>query len=643
MQFLLSVACLHCAAQGLKIDSLKKALPRQKQDTLRVKILDELSIAYRYVKPDSAIAFARNALTLAEKISYKKGVAVSLNFVGTAFFFKGDYPKAQELQKKALAYSQLHHLDVQEANILNSLALAYQNQGDYYQALNSYLDALEIDEKIKDTFGRVKVLSNIGLLWKAQEHYDNAIKYYKLGLALSDSVKDSRSLKIVKASAFNNLGIVFTEQKKYAEALDYYSKSLSLNIQLGSKLYAANCKCNIGFCYLRMGQLIEAEKYLLEALNQLVSFQSNSIFALSKNNLAEVYLLQHKPHQALNLLKESLELSTKYGKKDVKLMNYENLASAYKELGQPVMAYNYLAKAYQLADSLKNSDLSKRITDLQNSYELKKKESEIVLLEKNTAIKNSELRGEKFFRYSLIAASSGLCMFFGFVYYSFSNKVSLNKKLQKQKEEILRSQALRAQMNPHFIFNSLNSIQLLIVDLESEKASSYLSEFSMLLRMVMDNSEKDFISVAEEIQILQLYLKLESLRFDSSFDYEIESRIPDIDSVKIPPMIVQPFVENALQHGLMPKQGDRKLEIVFSQCSDSIVCEIRDNGIGRVKAEEISRKNRKTFDSKGMRFTSERLLLTNKILNGKSSVNISDLEEGEQATGTLVKITFAYA
>ncbi len=148
----------------------------------------------------------------------------------------------------------------------------------------------------------------------------------------------------------------------------------------------------------------------------------------------------------------------------------------------------------------------------------------------------------------------------GVFYYAFKTKSSLSKKLESQNNLIelinkdLKVQALRAQMNPHFIFNSLNSIQFLIMKNETAHAFDYLEKFASLLRRVMDNSIKDWIPLTEEIALLKLYIELESLRFDSSFSYEIKADIAQMDDYKIPPMVVQPYIENAILHGLMPKE-----------------------------------------------------------------------------------------
>jgi tetratricopeptide (TPR) repeat protein len=619
------------------LEVVKSNVPR---DSSFVKSLVELSKDYRLVFPDSAILFSKEALFLARKISYEKGIAISLNFLGIAYFYKGDYPAAQEYQKEALAYSQARNLNGPYASALNSLALAYQYQGNYFSAYDSYLKALQFEEKAKNYFGQVKVLANIGILWKKQGNYDYAIDYDKRALALIDSLDDGRA---AKANIYNNMGTVFIEQKKYPEALDHFQKSMALNEELGNKLFVTTCLGNIGLCYLRIGELKKATDYLERGLAQAISSNDYQAQELTMLNLAETYLAQHQTEKALLLSKRSLEISNKYNSKDNIFLNQQILAKAYKAMGQHAIAYDYLEKAMTLGDSLKNADLTKGIRDLQKSYELNKKESEIILLEKDAALKMALLKQEQHLRYGLLGLVAVLVLITAVVYYSFSSKAALNKKIQRQNEELLKAQALRAQMNPHFIFNSLNSIQFLIMKVESAKAYDYLAKFGLLLRKVMDHSEKDFITLTEEIEIIKLYLDLESLRFEDSFDYAIEVNIPNPQSFKVPPMIVQPYIENAIQHGLMPKQGDRKLRVAFTHQAGALLCEIEDNGIGRAEAIEISKRKNRVFASKGMKYTNDRLQAMNKVLNGKSYVGVFDLHSEGKSLGTLVKILFTYA
>ncbi|MCD4698897.1 MAG: histidine kinase [Bacteroidales bacterium] len=234
-----------------------------------------------------------------------------------------------------------------------------------------------------------------------------------------------------------------------------------------------------------------------------------------------------------------------------------------------------------------------------------------------------------------------LVLFIGVFFYSYHFwSKSLSKRDHLKRQIILAEQnAVRSQMNPHFIFNSLNSIQNFILDNDEKNANIYLVIFSSLIRRILEASKNNFISLKEEIEMIKLYLELERFRFDKQFDFEIilDQKInPDL--VSIPSMILQPYLENAIWHGLVPKKGKGKLIIeVIKEAENILVITISDDGIGREKAAEISKK-RKLHKPTGIKNVEERLQLLNKLNKTNMSVRIEDLyDEGYRPLGTKVE------
>jgi len=216
----------------------------------------------------------------------------------------------------------------------------------------------------------------------------------------------------------------------------------------------------------------------------------------------------------------------------------------------------------------------------------------------------------------------------------------LQQETLKRKLIDLELQALRSQMNPHFIFNSINSIQHFIVGNHPAEAQKYLSKFAKLMRNVLDNSKTSHISLEKELQTIELYLQLESLRFEDHFDFEINTN-PTIDAgyTEVPSMLIQPYVENAIWHGLMHKQGKGKITISLKKNNNTLQCTIEDDGIGRKKAQEYKSKNKITHKSLGMTITKERLQILNNLNANNLSVVITDLsDEKDMPTGTKVDI-----
>ncbi len=244
--------------------------------------------------------------------------------------------------------------------------------------------------------------------------------------------------------------------------------------------------------------------------------------------------------------------------------------------------------------------------------------------------------------FKILIAAACLIIIFLFTFYQFrkvKNKFTLQKRIINYEKEMLEleQQALRLQMNPHFIFNALNSIQHAILSGKQNDAYNSLELFSSLIRGILENSKYKFISLEDEIEILKIYIQIEAKRFSSDFNYEVKID-PEIDvsSIKIPPMLIQPFVENSIWHGLMPKtEGEKKLILSFTGNDDSIICKVEDNGIGRNKAAAM--KSKKHGTSLGTALTFSRVANIN-MLENKTRYAIEMYDKAHDG-GTIVTIT----
>ena len=209
----------------------------------------------------------------------------------------------------------------------------------------------------------------------------------------------------------------------------------------------------------------------------------------------------------------------------------------------------------------------------------------------------------------------------------------------KQQMTDIEMQALRAQMNPHFIFNCLNSINRYIVKSDQATASLYLTRFAKLIRLILDNSNSKTVTLTNELEALRLYIEMESIRFERKFDYMIEvAHDLQPDHIYVPPLMIQPYVENAIWHGLLHKETAGKLKVYVQDHRDNLLeCIIEDNGVGREKAKELKSKSASTSKSLGMKLTESRLELLNQYANWNASVTIEDLKDDHgQGTGTRV-------
>lgn len=229
-------------------------------------------------------------------------------------------------------------------------------------------------------------------------------------------------------------------------------------------------------------------------------------------------------------------------------------------------------------------------------------------------------------------------------YYLSVRRIRMEERLKSEFEKKLSNvemSALRAQMSPHFIFNCLNSIDYYILKNETDKASDYLNRFSRLIRLILQNSRSNYVNLKDELEALRLYIEMESLRFHNRFDYSInlDSSIKLAD-LEVPPMLLQPYVENAIWHGLLHKKEHGLLELNMSLKENHLFCVIKDNGIGRKAAAVFRSKSATKQKSMGTQITEDRISLINRLYDTNAAVEIIDLENNQgQASGTQVELT----
>ncbi len=233
-------------------------------------------------------------------------------------------------------------------------------------------------------------------------------------------------------------------------------------------------------------------------------------------------------------------------------------------------------------------------------------------------------------------------MTIGLTIFIFRYQFQKQRKKSKLQSELISSKlrAIQSQMNPHFIFNSLNSIQDLVLQQDGKNAYRYISKFALLVRQILNHSEKEFIDIEEEFQVLEIYLDLENLRFKKDFSFEIIQN--DISGIEIPPMIIQPFVENALKHGLLHNKGEKKVSVKFELEEDSLTCTIEDNGIGRKRSAEIKQRQSENHDSFSVKSIRSRFEILKGVYGKELGLEFVDLYEKENPAGTRVIVNVPF-
>ena len=489
----------------------------------------------------------------------------------------------------------------------------------------------------------------------ADDYYQKAIDYYH-----SKSPRDGQPYDRV-------IGLIFLSLSNNDSALYYLNTALS---DTESQSWAEALKVN----FRRFVQIDRAKVFLnsnqyekaIECLKEPLNFYEENkdkkhVGAASLLTMGEAQFGLKNYPVALVYAKQAFHLAKElHQKKDTKDAS-RLLWKVYDKLSITDSAYYYLQQFLTTKETLEKNKSLNELALFKVTQQEEERKARMELLDKENKIKEQELviqrqnlRREAFIRKYLIAGLLGLFVLGVIILRSVSLKRKLEgekrmlaeKKLQLQKVENerrvtdLEMLALRSQMNPHFIFNCLNSINRFVLRNDTEAASGYLTKFSKLMRMVLENSKQPLIPLEEEVKCLELYIQMEQFRCKNAFTYYIKYHDGvNTEEAMIPPLLLQPFVENAIWHGVNPKDGDGKIGIEFFQKEEALYCVVRDNGIGRKKASELRSQLSENHKSMGLQITKERLAIIEEQQNKESPVEIEDMyDENGKAAGTKVTI-----
>lgn len=328
--------------------------------------------------------------------------------------------------------------------------------------------------------------------------------------------------------------------------------------------------------------------------------------------LANIYIKKNDTEEAMNLLKNAYTLAIDKGHTMEAQKSVQKLDSLYS------ISENTDASVHLYRDFLgKLPGLVSKDRSLVDSKILEDTEQRISQLEKEKQLKDELIHKKNIFNYSLIGALILLLVLIGFIFWTLKKVQIRNKKIALQ--------SLRREMNPHFIFNSLNSVNQFIATNNELEANQYLTRFSKLMRGVMENSAEDFISFQQELDLLQNYLALEKTRFSDKFDYEIHvDDTFNMQNLQVPGMLIQPFLENAIWHGLRYRTEKGFLKLSFEKQDHHLKISIEDNGIGIEESKKQKTLHQKTREGRGMKNTLERIALLNDLYHHDIQCVITD-------------------
>ena len=668
--------------KAFKIDSLQ-ALLQSATDTSRVNLLNDLGKQYWMSQGDTARLYAWDALKEARKIRYQKGEAEALRIIGWSYRNQGNYMQARAYIKRAIRMFEQIGYEPGLAAALNNLGTVDNATGDYAEGLQAFQRALALFRTLGNQEGEGSVLNYIGVNYQNQGNYDKAIEYCLQGLEIRRKIQDHPGI----AWSLYNMGHMYLAADKLKPALEYYQQSLDYAQARGGLPSLEASLRQLGVMYSRLGQYEEALHYLNRALEMnpnsaatlntmgevylamqayevslkylLLLEKHNPNYAGVLHNISKVYTAQQRYPEALSYAQRSLALSQEIGARNGIRDAAQTLSEIYAGLHDFAQAYEYQQLYITLKDSITSQDYTRRLAVLETNLELAEKQADIDALTQQQQLQQQELQRQATLR-NVFLVGLGFTLVLGLMIFRniglkrkaerllkerLESDLELERLEKKQKEAAFQSRmaelemmALRAQMNPHFIFNCLNSINRFILKNEPEAASDYLTKFSRLIRLILQNSQSKSVSLESELEALRLYVEMEVSRFEGQFDYQIIFD-PDleIEDLEVPPLIIQPFVENAIWHGLMHKEDKGHLQIELHRENNTLYCQITDDGVGRQRAAELKSKSASKSKSLGMQITAHRLELINVLNEKATTMEVIDLVDASgQACGTRV-------
>lgn len=557
----------------------------------------------------------------------------------------------------------LHHISYKLSEIDTKKSF------DYYEQLSRLSDSLHF------TYGKALANINLGILLSSAGNFEAGNKAYFTAFDLAKSCGARR----IESVALNNIGENFASLKDFDKCRQYALQAIDINISLrawrgvainfeilhhcdfeeqlykNAKLsldrgmpYAvlANEKHILSMFYLGYGKLRavdneedSAKYYFNKAI--LTANQPGELRNEFQAYMAEAKYLTHTPARTKSLLlRKALQLAEQTQYAEGKAQADEQLSTFYDELNNKDSSLYYYRLYRQITDSLFSENNQRNTIVNESEWTIKRKELENNNLKELTLAQRKQIEFKNILLV-FIAVGFLLSLFVAFLLYkSFQSKKLKNESQYKQKIAETEMQALQAQMNPHFFFNSLNSIENFIMQNEKKLASDYLNKFARFIRSVLDSSYKELIEINKDLESIQLYIDLEQMRFNNKFTYYcIVDPALLHGEYHVPALLVQPYLENAINHGIGPSEkADLKITLQVMLEKNMIHYVIEDNGIGRDQSRIYNQLNKPFHKSVGMQITQDRINIFNQETGLADSVKITDLFDAENnASGTRIE------
>ncbi len=583
---------------------------------------------------DEAIENYQKAIAIYRDLGNKREIASCFINIGNVHSEIGKYKQAISNYKEALVLNKIINDESGISFVYGNLGVVYQVQGNYPLAIENYNKSLDYTKKTNDTLRMAIMLGNLGDTYTLLKKYDKALKHHEESLNFLTKIENKKLMAV----NYSRIGTIFSNKKEYAKSLEYFNRSLKISQEINSLKQIATDFVQIGNIYLQQNELLRAREYYSKARTISEETNNKRILSASILGISETYLHEKKYEKALLYAQKGQQLA-----KELDLLEFQKTAAdILSEVYQNTGRYKKALESYQefktLNDSLFNKENIERIAQLEYEYKYKQAidSANIRELKLTKTVLTTSKDLEKSKRNYLWAIIGFLVVSIASVSFIFYEKLRSAKAIAQN--VIIEQKLLRSQMTPHFIFNSLSVLQGIILNKEEKKSVSYLSRFSKLLRLTLENSRDKTVLLSKELMAIENYLALQNLE-NKSYKYciNIEDSV-DTSTLKIPPMLIQPFVENAVEHAFTDSSIIRKINVNLVLVNNQLICTITDNGIGIDSPKKYKRDTKKSLSTT---ITSERLKILSKDLKMEGSVIVEDRKKYNEQ-GTIVTLIIPY-
>lgn len=627
-------------------------------DTSKIQILVDkgfLSLSKKAFSLENAKAYIDTAELLCEKNDVE--IPSLLYLLKAEYFFAlGDFSNSEVEATKAMNGAEEREEDDVLARAMLFLGSYYQRTGFYKEGMDYYNSSIELSRK-KDMKGIITKCYE-GLADMCLKVKDTACLRENLQMMIESAIIEKDTLYI--EDGYLRLGSSYLEEMRYpAKQAQHsskddsklplrYPKNMNSHFRKADSLlkrcvavslvsrdtsFTAFALANLGWNFYLDKMYDSSIVYYNKSLKYSIPGKKTSISANSLGNLGTIYRDLGEHDKSIDFYKRSINEAKKINDWYSLQWVYKDMSEMYLNLKDTAGAYKNFVLHKKYNDSLQVMTNSQGLTEARIRYEADSHNKEVQLL--SLRLKNNRLLNYGFAGFIVLTITIGYLLFRGSQLRSKRRISEMNRQISEMTQANLRQQ-----MNPHFIFNTLNSIQYYMYQHDKLATNNYLTKFSSLMRKVLDNSQHTSIPLRDELEALKLYLDLECLRFSDKFEYRIRVD-EEIDTLlfKVPTMLIQPYVENAICHGLMPKEGQGYININLKMNNDHISCIIEDNGIGRKAAEERQKTRNDCHNGLGTRITASRLELVNALYGTSLKTIYTDLSRPDgEAEGTRVEI-----